>query len=516
VIPILTADEMREADRRTIEEVGLPGCVLMENAGAAVARLVRERFPEGPAVVVAGKGNNGGDGFVVARRLGPRAVVLLVARRSALSGDAALHLGALERSGGRVLEVVEDGEWDGAEESMRRAGVVVDALLGTGLRRRPEGAAARGIAALAAVARAGVPVVAVDLPSGIVSDGGLLDWEAVPASVTVTFGAPKRGHVLPPGCDRVGELVVADIGIPEAFLAGASMTLTEAGDVLEAFPPRSADAHKGTAGRLLIVAGSIGKTGAAILAGTAALRCGSGLVTVATPAPAQGLVAQGRPELMTEPLPVEPDGSLGGAALRRCLALAEERDAVVVGPGLGLAGETPGFVAALAAACPRPLLVDADGLTSLKEHVAATAERSRPTLLTPHPGEAGRMLGLSARDVQSRRVETASRLARERNAVVVLKARRTLVARPDGRIAVNPTGNPGLATGGSGDVLSGILGALLARGLDPWLAGSAGVYLHGAVGDRVAALRGQEGILAEDLCDALPEALAALRGSASA
>jgi hydroxyethylthiazole kinase-like uncharacterized protein yjeF len=515
VIPVLTAEEMREADRRTIEDVGLPGCVLMENAGAAVARVVAERYPDGPVVVVAGRGNNGGDGFVVARRLGARAVVLLLARRDAVTGDAALHLGALERAGGRVLETVEDADWGEAESRLAGARVVVDALLGTGLRRRPEGSAARGIGAMTSAARTGVPVVAVDLPSGIVSDGGLLEWEAVPATVTVTFGAPKRGHVLPPGCDRVGELLVADIGIPDSLLTGAGMSLVESRDVLAVFPRRSADAHKGTAGRLLIVAGSIGKTGAAVLAGTAALRAGSGLVTVATAAPALELVAVGRPELMTEPLPIEPDGTLGERAVERCLALAEERDAVVLGPGLGLAGETPRFVSSFARECPRPLLVDADGLTALKDDVPATAERSRPTLLTPHPGEAGRLLGLSARDVQARRVEAATKLARVRNAVVALKARRTLVAHPDGRVAVNPTGNPGLATGGSGDVLSGILGALLARGLDPWLAGAAGVYLHGVTGDRVAARSGQEGILAGDLCEALPEALGELRSVAS-
>jgi NAD(P)H-hydrate epimerase len=518
MIPVLTAAEMGQADRRTIEEVGVPGAVLMENAGSAVAAAVRRRYPGvRRPVVVCGRGNNGGDGFVAARRLlDLQPAVYLAGRREETKGDARLHRDRYERAGGVVRELPDAAAWLAARPALWEADLVVDALLGTGLRAQPSGLAAQIIADLSEAAAARMPVVAVDIPSGLSSDTGDVAWETVRATLTVTFAAPKHAHVLPPACERVGELQVADIGIPAAVLAetGTRLWLLEARDAARAYPRRALGAHKGTFGHVLVVAGSVGKTGAAILSAGGALRAGAGLVTVATPAPALSLVAAGRPELMTEPLPVGGNGGLDREALPRAVALAREKDAVVLGPGLGQEAATRAFVRAFALECPAPLVIDADGLNGLaasaSDRSAAASilqKRSAATVVTPHPGEMGRLVGSDAGDVQRRRLEVARAFAAESRSIVVLKGYRTLVADPDGRVAANPTGNPGMATGGTGDVLSGILGALLARRLDPWTAATAAVYVHGLAADMAAARLGQESLVAGDLVEALAEAI---------
>jgi hydroxyethylthiazole kinase-like uncharacterized protein yjeF len=524
VIPVLTADEMRRADRRTIEDVGLPGPVLMENAGAAVARVVEERFPGSRrVVVVCGRGNNGGDGFVVARRLGQRgALALLLGGRDGMRDDARIHLHACERSGGRVREVADAKAWQAARPLLDDADLIVDAVLGTGLASAPSGLASEAIAAIRARHEQGVPVVAVDLPSGLPSDAGVLDWPTVRASVTVTFAAPKRSHVLPPACNLVGELIVADIGIsPESLAqAGPGLFLLEDKDAAAAYPLRRPEAHKGDFGHVLVVAGSIGKTGAAALAAGAALRSGAGLVTVATPAPCLSIVAATRAEIMTEPLPATTRGGLAEAGLARLLDLARERDAVVLGPGLGQEPETRALVRAFVAACPVPLVLDADGLNAMaagpdEKHALAPLRRETPSVLTPHPGEMGRLVRRSAAQVQRERVETAVALARSTGAVVVLKGERTLVAEPAGRAAVTPTGNPGMATGGTGDVLAGVVGSLLARH-GALLAATAGAFVHGKAGDVAAREKGEEGMTADDVLESLPAAIEQVRRSGGA
>jgi NAD(P)H-hydrate epimerase len=523
VIPVLTAEEMRRADRRTIEDAGLPGAVLMENAGSAVARALEQRFPDARRLIVlCGKGNNGGDGFVIARRLRERAEAVLLGRRGEVRGDALLHLLACERSGGRVLEAPDEAGWGVALERLRRADVVVDALLGTGLRAAPTGPLAVAIDELGRLAEAGTPIVAVDIPSGVPSDDGSLAWPTVRAALTVTFAAPKRGHVLPPACDRVGELVVADIGITrETLLASApSVFLLERSDAGAAFPPRPPGAHKGSFGHLLIVGGSVGKTGAAVLAALGALRAGVGLVTVATAAPALPMVAAGRPEIMTEPLPATEAGGPAAEGLDRLLGLARARDAVVIGPGLGLDPSTSALARDFVARCPVPTLVDADGLNALAGAGGdfPALARDAPTVLTPHPGEAGRLLGRTAGAIQSDRLGAARELARRAGALAVLKGQRTVVAETGGRAAVCPTGNPGLAKGGTGDVLAGIAGALLARHA-PWLAATAAVYVHGLAGDIAARRLGRESLAAGDVLEALPEAVGLVQaggGGASA
>src|SRR5712691_10026756 len=465
MIPVVNAAEMRDADRRTIQEIGLPGAVLMESAGAAVARAIGERFPGARRpVVLCGKGNNGGDGFVVARHLRERKPsVFLLGLRAEVRGDALLHLGVFERSGGTVHEVADEAAWAAARPTVFAADLLVDALLGTGLKQEPSGLVGQAIRDVAQRPEPDrSPLVAVDVPSGLSSDNGETPWTTLTAALTVTFAAPKYAHVLPPACERVGELVVADIGIPRPLVEGAQLWLLEAGDAARVFAPREPGAHKGTFGHVLVIAGSVGKTGAAVLAATAALRTGTGLVTVATPAPALPMVAAARAELMTEPLPVDAGG------LNALAPSAREKGAT-------------------------------DAL-----------RRSAPTVVTPHPGEMARLVSSSAAEVQRRRLETARAFAMETGAVVLLKGQRTIVARSDGRAAVNPTGNPGMATGGTGDVLSGVIGALLARGCDAWTASTAGAYLHGLAGDEAAARLGQESLLAGDVVSHLSRAFRAL------
>lgn len=516
MLAVLTAAQMREADRRTIEELGLPGAVLMENAGAAVARVVEEGWPGVTPLVLCGKGNNGGDGFVVARRLlARRARVLLFARPEDVRGDARLHLDVFLRSGGALEPIVDTAAWERVRAEVMRAPLLVDALLGTGLNAAPTGLLGMVIADLAALEN-GPPVVAVDLPSGLGSDAGALDWPVLRATVTVTFAAPKYGHVLPPACDAVGRLVVADIGIPRALCEQqADLGLIEAVDAAAAFRPRAPGSHKGTYGHVLVLAGSVGKSGAAVLAGAAALRSGAGLVTVATPAPALPLVVARAPaEVMTAALPASPEGGFTRAAVEPALALSAARSAVVLGPGIGTDPEAAAFVQEFAPRCPVPLILDAGGISGLAAGGAAgrgvLRERRVATVLTPHPGEMGQLMGRRAADVQAQRLEVARAAAAATGAHVVLKGQRTLVADPDGRTAVNPTGNPGMASAGTGDVLAGVVGALLARGCPAWTAALAAVFVHGASGDRAAERLGQEALTAGDLLGALPEVLRTL------
>jgi NAD(P)H-hydrate epimerase len=520
VRPVLTAAQMREADRRTIEEIGLPGAVLMENAGAAVAQWTRRRFPQARRpLILCGRGNNGGDGFVVARRLTDLSpATVLVGSRAQVRGDARTHLDVFERSGGTVVEAADAAGWAAARPLLERADLIVDALLGTGLRQQPEALIAHVIADVEGERHArSVPLVAVDVPSGVPSDTGEVSWPTLRATLTVTFAACKYGHVLPPACDRVGELVVADIGIPASALQAQppGLWLLEKADAAAAWPPRAPGAHKGTFGHVLVIGGSVGKSGAAALAALGALRAGAGLVTVATAEGALPLVAQARAELMTEPLPG--GTQVDADALARALTLAEARDAVVLGPGLGQHEGTRAFAREFVRRCPRPLLVDADGLNALAASPSGPAaldalRRAAATVVTPHPGEMARLSGASTEQVQRDRLQSARRLAADTGAVVVLKGQRTLVADPRGTAAVNPTGNPGLASGGTGDVLAGMVGALLARGADGMAAAGAAVYAHGYAADVAARRLGPESLLAGDVLEALPEALMDLGG----
>ncbi len=380
---------------------------------------------------------------------------------------------------------------------------VVDALFGTGLTRPLAGEAARAVAALNASGRA---IVSADVPSGLFSDGGEIPGPAVRAALTVAFGAPKPCHLLPPASGACGRLVVADIGIPRPRLEAraARLWLAEASDVARQLPPRPLESHKADFGRLAVIAGSRGKAGAAILAARGALRAGAGLVTIFCAESLASLFVPAIPEAMTEPLP-EAGGSIGEAAAPGAIRALRGFDAAVVGPGLGASAGTVAFLEKLLAATRLPLVVDADALNAFTGRPGGLRRRGAVRLvLTPHPGEAGRLLGQPSRRIQADRLGAARTLARRAGAVVLLKGARTLVAEPSGRVVANPTGTPLLATAGSGDVLAGILGALLAGGLAPKDAAVCGAWLHGAAAEALEPRLGDAGLLAHEIADVLP------------
>jgi NAD(P)H-hydrate epimerase len=494
------ASGMRALDRYTIERLGVPGEVLMESAGRAVVEAVLALRPR-EVLVVCGGGQNGGDGLVAARHLRALGVRVRAALVAEPRGDAAAQL-ARARAFGVPLE---GGDFAPPAEG----GAIVDAIFGTGLARPVDGAAADAIRRIGA---ADVPVVAVDLPSGIDADTGQVLGAAVRATVTVTFGQPKPGIALEPGRSLAGRVRVARIGIagaaPNAEPAAELWTSAAAAARL---PPRPRDGHKGTFGHVLVVAGSEGKTGAAALAARGATRGGAGLVTVACPAGLNDILEVKCTEAMTAPVPDTAGRALAGTAEDALLALAAERDVVALGPGIGRAAETAALVRAFCKRLERPLVLDADGLNAFAGDAEALRARPAPTVLTPHPGEAARVLGSTAAAVAGDRLGAARRLAAATGCVVLLKGAPSVIARPGEPPLVNPTGGPALASGGTGDVLTGLVAALLAQGLAPADAAGLGAWLHGLAGDRIAAERGPSGLVAEELADALPEAALALR-----
>jgi NAD(P)H-hydrate epimerase len=513
---ILTAEAMREVDRRAIEELGLPSLVLMENAALGVVAALEELFPDAERVVVlCGPGNNGGDGLAVARHLDLRGydvTVHLVAPGRRPAGDAAVQLAVCRRQGVVVEEVAGPADLVAALAGAAAADLVVDALFGTGLERPLEPPFSDLVEGLNEL---DVPVLAVDLPSGLTGSRSDLPGPHVVAQATVSFAAPKVAHVFPPARHAVGELVVTDLGIPpflvaEVEEAAGELHLLQAEEVAGWLPERDPESHKGDYGHVLVVAGSAGKAGAAVMTARAAVRAGAGLVTAAVPEPLLPILHAGCLESMGVALPCGPPGALGAAAVAAVLAAAEGKDAVALGPGLGQEEETAAAVRELAQRLDLPLVLDADGLNAFAGRLGELAGRRAATVLTPHPGELGRLLGTSAAEVQADRVGAARRAAAAAGAVVVLKGHRTLIAEPPeagrgGRVWVCPTGNPGMASGGSGDVLTGVLAALAG-----WIGGVPGVclgaYVHGLAGDLAADELGEVGLAAGDLLEALPHA----------
>jgi ADP-dependent NAD(P)H-hydrate dehydratase / NAD(P)H-hydrate epimerase len=488
--PLLTAEEMRACEA-SAERAGISTRELMERAGRALAdRALRMAAPEGRLAVLCGPGNNGGDGLVAARHLaqgGRQVLVVLVASAKALKGDARANLEALNAMGGSAAGAL-------ADFTPQPGDVAVDALLGTGLNRAPEGALADAIHTLWKWRAVGVRVLSADLPSGLASDTGVAFRPAVQADATVAFGALKVGEALEPGASLCGEMELADIGLaPDE----APVALLEEEDARGSLPLRRPDSHKGTYGHLLVIAGSRGKSGAAALAGMAALRSGVGLCTVATPEDALSDVLCHAPELMG--IGLDDDKPLGPLHLEALLEAAEGKDALVLGPGIARGKKTHQLIAHLLERFPGPVVLDADALNALSGRLEVLRAAQGPLVLTPHPGEMARLSGLSVAEIQSNRVAVARDFARAHKVVLVLKGARTVVALPDGRARINPTGNPGMATGGSGDVLSGICGALLAQGLAPADAASTAVYAHGLAGDLEQEWRGDLGLVASDL-----------------
>jgi NAD(P)H-hydrate epimerase len=508
-LKVLAAAAMQELDRRTIGEAGIPGAVLMENAGQGVAATVRERFAglhPGPVTILCGRGNNGGDGFVIARHLraaGWDVQLVLLAERSAVSGDAASMLDRFEQGGGTVVEAPDISTLTSALVAASGGRLCIDALLGTGFARVPEGVLA---AAIAWLNDQPAPVVAVDLPSGVDASTGAIPGMAVQATLTVTFAFPKIGLVCYPGAGHAGEVVTVPIGIPDSLRAATpdDCLLIDSGEARSLLPPRPADGHKGTFGHLLVLAGSSGKSGAAVMAAAAGLRAGAGLVTLACPAGMQQIAASHLVEVMTAPL-VEVDGAVSLQALADLLALSDGKQAVALGPGLGAGEETGALVRRFLKETPLPVVVDADGLNALVGHLEVLHHRrGRATVLTPHPGEMARLAGLSVAEIQADRFSAARDFAVAHDVVLVLKGARTVTAFPDGKVRINDSGHAGMASGGMGDVLTGLIGGLLVQRMIPGAAAALGVYLHGLAGDRLRPLYGDAGLLATDLLRELP------------
>ena len=508
--PLPDAGQMRAVDRWAIEQQGVPSLELMERAGAGVVRALERLAPDGPVTVVCGKGNNGGDGLVVARLLRDSArpvAVVCVAPAQELTGDARANLQALP--GAPPLRL--DGEpWSGGETPavpphalFGPHATIVDALLGTGFRGKPRGAVAE---AIAAINGSGARVVSVDVPSGVDASSGVVSAAAVRAALTVTFHAAKPGLWINPGKAHAGDVQTIDIGIPRGAPAGASIGLI-APEVLEQLPRRDARSTKFSSGHVLVAGGSRGLTGAPRMAAEAGMRAGAGYVTACVPAVLQDILASaGTPELMTRGLPCD-DGALNVDGVGEVLDASARGGALALGPGLGRAPGAFAFARALAARAEVPIVLDADGLNAHAGGLTALAARSAPTVLTPHAGELGRLLELDSAEIERERLRHVRAAAEQARAVVVLKGDDTLVASPNGTVAVSPGDSPALATAGTGDVLSGVIAALLAQGLDAFTAAAAGVELHAQAGREAARRLGApEGVIATDVIAALPAA----------
>jgi NAD(P)H-hydrate epimerase len=483
--------------------------VLMENAGLRVLEVVDELArPDSRIVIVCGRGNNGGDGFVVARHLhnrGANVQAVLLAEASGVHAEAEANFSIARRSGVPIIEAP-------APRAIGRlaaeADILVDGVLGTGAK-----GAVRGPALMAIKAMQGCrgKVVAIDIPSGICGDDGSILGEAVRADVTVTFGLPKIGLYTHPGRALCGDIRVADIGIPRPLLEDRRLrtNVTTAGEAAALLPGRDPAAHKGDCGRVVILGGSPGLTGAPTLAAQGALRAGAGLVTVGCAASLNPILEVKLTEAMTRPLPGETDGTLGPGSAGAALELAGAADAVVLGPGLSREAEAQQFARDMLRQCASPMVIDADALAAINPSLLRVRTAEAPTVITPHPGEMARLIGCSIEEVQRDRLACARQVAAESGATVVLKGAGTVIAAPDGQAWVNPTGSNALATGGTGDVLAGVIGAFLAGGVDPPAAAVAGAYYHGAAGDLTARRLSERGVVAGDVAEALAEALPA-------
>jgi NAD(P)H-hydrate epimerase len=508
---VATSQEMQNIDRRAGEEFGIPTLLLMENAALGVTRIVEEMY--GPVkgekiTVVCGKGNNGGDGLAAARQLhnrGARVQVYLLSEQAALKGDAAVNLDIVLKMG---TEVYSSGMYDmqALRIALNHSHVIIDAILGTGLSSPVTGEYGEVIELIHDSRR---PVVAVDIPTGINSDTGEIMGRAVKAAATVSFVIPKRGHLLYPGSEFTGRLHVVDISIPRAAIEKESIylhLLTEE-EMRELIPSRPAESHKGSFGHVLVIAGSIGKGGAAAMTSLSCLRTGAGLVTLAIPESVQPIVAEKVTEVMTCPLAETAEKTIALSAMEAILELSRDKEVVAIGPGLTTHKETVEVTRRLIKEIEAPIVIDADAINALAGHLDVLRDRRFPTVLTPHPGEMGRLTGKSAADVQRDRIEIARAFAMAHGVYLILKGAHTVIAEPSGGVHLSPTGNPGMATAGTGDALTGIIAGLIAQKMDISAAVRLGVYLHGLAGDLAAKDIGMVGMIAGDLIARIPAAI---------
>lgn len=503
---LATTEQMRMFDRLASDRYGVSSIVLMENAGRLVYDAVLGVLGSVSAkriVVISGKGNNGGDGFVVARHLrdtGAIVRVYTIGDAAEFKGDAKTNYDILMSTGFDITSIttIEDiGD-------LSRCDAVIDAIYGTGLKGDITGLAGDVIDA---VNRCGKPVIAVDVPSGIDADTGGIHSVCVKADVTATFALPKPGLFLYPGAAYTGLVIAGDIGIPHELYADIKIEITTPEFVTGSLPVRSPDAHKGTFGTVAVIAGSRGMAGAAALASEAVLRVGAGLSILCVPVGLRDIMAIKLTEVMTRGLPETSDGMLSSAAVDDALRICEKASAVVLGCGLGLSEDTIEFVNGILRSSKTSMVIDADALNCISQQNGNPAKLQDNTVITPHPAEIARLLGTTTAEIQSDRLGAAKNASQQFGCVVVLKGAGTVIANPAGRVYVNTTGNPGMATGGTGDVLAGMIGGLMSQGMPAFDAAVSGVFIHGAAGDIAAKAIGESGMLAGDLLNAVPAAL---------
>ncbi len=506
---LVTASEMQEMDRRTIEDFGIPGMVLMETAGRGATRFFLEQFPdiENQRVgVIAGRGNNGGDGYVMARYLKQRGVfvkVYLLATASRVQGDAAANLKFLKPLDIPLVELSNETSFSKHQSEMAGLDVWIDAILGTGLKSDVSGFFKTVIEFINGLDK---PVFAVDIPSGLNSDTGQECGTCIRAKATATFAFAKTGHLIYPGTQYTGSLNIVDIGIPGPIVMQVQprQRLLTADLIQSYYPLRAPDAHKGTTGHLLVVAGSTGKTGAAAMTSMAALRSGAGLVTLGIAQSLNAIIESKALEAMTAPLPETQPGVVGESAFKLINHLMDGKKCLALGPGLGQAEETRRLVHKIVESSPIPLVIDADGINHLTGKTQILKGARAPVILTPHPGEMARLADTTTHNVQQDRIKCARDFSATYNVHVILKGAHTVIADPDGQVFINPTGNAGMASGGMGDVLTGIIAGLITQGIAPREACRVGVYLHGTAADSLAQKLGPYGYLAGDVMAAIP------------
>ncbi|TDX50947.1 NAD(P)H-hydrate dehydratase [Orenia marismortui] len=511
-IKLVTADQMKEIDRYSIEEIGIPGIVLMERAALEVKKVAEDYLSDlkkSKVIVLVGTGNNGGDGLAVARMLqeaGYNVEVFIVGEKVKVTDDAKVNLNILEKLKIEVKEIVMVEELLDLKTRLDSSDLIIDALLGTGIKGK-----LRGIypEVISIVNKSNLPVISIDIPSGVEADTGRVEDIAIQAKETITFALPKLGTILYPGAEYVGKLKIVDIGIPHQVIKQQNIDISLITDKLinDLLPTREKDSHKGTYGRLLLVAGSTGMTGAATLSAQASLKIGAGLVTVAIPKSLNSILENKLTEAMTYPLSETEFGTLAIAALEEIEKLIDNRDVLAIGPGLTARDEIDYIVTSLLKKTDKTLVIDADGLNVIN-NLEILKEREGSTILTPHPGEMSRLVNKSIKYIKKNSIKIAKEFSQEYGVVLLLKGARTIIATPKGNIYINPTGNSGMATGGSGDVLTGLIAGLLAqKNVDVRAATIIATYLHGLAGDLAVEDLTEYSLLPSNLIDYLPQAL---------
>jgi len=504
---VVTGEEMRDIDRKTIMDMGIPGIVLMENAGLAIVHAA-ERFQGARLIsIFVGKGNNGGDGLVAARHLankGYTVKIYLMASADKFSGDALTNLQIAQKLSLHTELVLSVDDLIIRRAEIAKSDLIIDAIFGTGLSGPVRGFASDVIEFINST---GITVLSVDLPSGLGADTGKVEGECIRATHTVTMALPKRGLLIYPGAEYVGELEIADIGIPYEVAQNIAINMIQAGDAKKLLPKRPGDSHKGTYGRVLVLGGSVGLTGAAAMASQSALRAGAGLVTLGIPESLNPAMEVKLTEAMTLPLPETQSQTLSSGSYDKIMGIIDSFDVVAIGPGLSREAETSSLVRELCKNISIPKVIDADGLNALAEYRDILKLLGHNTVLTPHPGEMARLTGRTIKDIQSDRINIAQNFAVENGVILVLKGVPTVIAEPSGEIWLNTTGNPGLASGGTGDVLTGVIAGFIAQGVKPGDASALGAYIHGLAGDLAALDYGETGMLAGDLISHIPKAI---------